>query len=129
MRNISNRIDKLEKLLSVGKDRKISDVIITLPESDSMFPENLEGDDLIKARQEREKLGKPENWITYQEQLELARQERSESDFSNIILIGLSVERELMARQFLNTPLADQKKAERIHEYKTVVKPKYEPQI
>jgi hypothetical protein len=128
MRSIANRIENLEKLLSVEKEKKIIEVIISLPESDSMFPESLEGDELVKARQEREKLGEPQTWITYQEQLELARQERKES-FSHVIMVGLSIERELQARQFLNTPLAEQKKAERIHEYKTVVKPKYEPQV
>ena len=125
MRNMSNRIEKLEKLLSLKVDQEITEVVITLPESYAV----LEGEDLQKARQEREKLGKPENWITYQEQLELARQERKESNFSPVIMIGLSIEREKQARQFLNTPLGRQKKAERIHEYRTVVKPKYEPQI
>jgi hypothetical protein len=125
MRSITNRIEKLEKLLSLEADEKITEVIITLPESDTV----LEGEEFLKARQEREKLGDCRDWITYQEQLEMARQEKKHNSTTPIILIGLSIEREKQARQFLNTPLAEQKKDKRIHEYMTVVKPKYEAQL
>jgi len=108
MRSIAGRIEKLEKAMSVGKERKVSEIIICGPW----------GGGTPEETQQQESLGSPETWITYQEQLATAREDQDDCD-SRIIVIHLSVERELQARQFQNTSLEEQKRAERIHEYRT----------
>jgi len=113
MSNITRRIEKLEKIMSVGKERKISECIIILHEIDGLENE----------QEQRDKLGPVENWLTYQEQLDTAREDKADSEF-RLIMVGLPVERELQAREFQNTPLADEKRAERIQEYRTVLKDK-----
>lgn len=111
MSNIARRIEKLEKVMSVGKERKISEIIMTAPESDGSR----------NGQQQRDKLWPAETWLTYQEQLATAREDQADRD-SRIMVIDLSVEKELQARQFQNTPLEEEKRAERIQEYRTLYK-------
>jgi len=111
MSNIAKRIEKLEKMMSVGKEKKISELIITGPE----------GGGSLDERQWRESLGPAETWLTYQEQLATAREDQADHDH-RIIVIGLLVQRELQARQFQNTPLEEEKRTERIQEYRTLYK-------
>jgi hypothetical protein len=108
MSSIAKRIEKLEKIMSVGKERKISELIISGHEGDGTL-------------QEQENLGPVETWLTYQEQLATAREDQADCDH-RLIVIGLSVERELQAREFQNSPLEEEKRAERIQEYRTLYK-------
>jgi len=108
MSSIARRIERMETVLSVGKQRKTSEIIISGPE----------GGGSLHERQQRESLGPAETWLTYQEQLATARQDQAERD-NRLIVIHLSAQRELEARQFQNTPLAEEKRAERIREYRT----------
>jgi hypothetical protein len=87
MSNITRRIEKLEKIMYVGKERKIREYIITLHK---IY-------DLKNEQEQRDKLGSHKNWLTYQEQLATAREDQADRDH-RIIIIGLSVERELQAR-------------------------------
>jgi len=118
MSNIARRIEKLEKIMSVGKEREISECIIILHEIDGLENE----------QEQRDKLGPHKNWLTYQEQLATAREDQADREF-RLIMIGLSVERELRAREFQNTPLEEEKRAERIQEYRTVLKDKIYPNV
>jgi len=111
MSSIAQRIEKLERLISVGKDRKVSEIIICGPWGGGTTDES----------KQQEILGQPETWVTYQEQLATAREDQADCD-SRVIIIHLSIERELQARQFQNTPLEEEKRAERIHEYRTEFK-------
>jgi len=118
MSNIARRIEKLEKIMSVGKKRKIIEFIITLHKIDG-----LEND-----QEQRDKLGPVKNWLTYQEQLATAREDQADNDIK-LITISLYVKKELQAREFQNTPLEEEKRAERIHEYRRVLKDKIYPNI
>jgi hypothetical protein len=111
MSSIARRIEKLEKMISVGKERKINEIIISGPYGCGSFEE----------QQRLESLGPPETWLIYQEQLALAREDQADRD-NRIIVIGLSVERELEAREFQNSPLEEEKRAERIREYRILYK-------
>ena len=113
MSNITRRIEKLEKQMSLGKEIEISECIIILHEIDGLEHE----------QEQRDKLGPVENWLTYLEQLAAAREDKADREV-RLIMVGLSVERELQARQFQNTPLEEETRAERIHEYRTVLKDK-----
>lgn len=113
MGDIARRIKKLERVMCVGKERKISECIVVFPDRD----------DSVCEQEQRESLGPVEIWLTYQEQLATAREDQADRDY-RLIVIELSVERELQAREFQNTPLADEKRAERVQEYRTVLKDK-----
>ncbi|TKJ34767.1 MAG: hypothetical protein CEE38_16540 [Planctomycetes bacterium B3_Pla] len=108
MHSIERRIGKLEKTMSVGKERKIHECVITLAE----------GEDLLD---ERQSLGPEETWLTYEEQLVAAREDQADYDH-RLLMISLSVERELEARQFENSPFAEAKRAERIQEHRTAMR-------
>jgi len=118
MSNIARRIENLEKIMSVGKERKIRECIIILHK---IY-------DLKNEQEQRDKLGPVKNWLTYQEQLATAREDQADRDF-RLIMIGLSVKRELQAREFQNTPLEEEKRVERIQEYRTVLKDKLYPNV
>ena len=107
MSNITRRIDKLEKLMNVGNEKSYPEVILVLTDDDG----------LLNEQERRDKLGPTENWLTYQEQLEAAREDLADDDIK-FIRLRLSVEKELQAREFQNTPLEDEKRAERIKEYR-----------
>ncbi len=107
MRNIAGRIERLEKMMSVGKDRRIDEIIITGPVGGCPPDE----------QKLRDSLGPPETWLTHQEQLAAAREDQTDCDH-RLTVIELSVERELQARESQNTPLADKKRAERVQEYR-----------
>ncbi len=94
--------------MSVGKERKISECIIIVPEGNGSVDE-------------RQSLGPEETWLTYEEQLVAAREDQADYDH-RLIMISLSVERELQARQFENSPLAEEKRTERIQEYRAALK-------
>ncbi|MHC4229913.1 MAG: hypothetical protein ACYSW0_20955 [Planctomycetota bacterium] len=108
MHSIERRIGKLEKMTSVGKERKVHECVITLAEGDGSLDE-------------LQSLGPEETWLTYQEQLAVAREDQADYDW-RLFTISLSVERELQARQFENSPLAEAKRAERIQEHRTAMK-------
>jgi hypothetical protein len=108
MHSIERRIGKLEKMMSVGKERKIHECIITLAEAEGSLDE-------------RQSLGPEETWLTYQEQLAITREDQADYDW-RLITIGLSVERELEARRFENSPFAKAKRSERTQEHRTAMK-------
>lgn len=118
MSNIARRIEKLEKIMSVGKKRKIIEFIITLHKIDG-----LEGE-----QEQKDKLGPHKNWLTYQEQLATAREDQADNAIK-FITISLFVKKEVQAREFQNTALEEEKRAERIQEYRTVLKDKIYPNL
>jgi hypothetical protein len=93
MRNISRRIDTIEKKLSLGQHEK---QIVFLPPILSLAPRNSTGKDT-------EKLGPTKTWITYQEQLHTQQKANAEflKDNPNClgapIVIDLDVEKEYLA--------------------------------
>ena len=103
MRNISRRINTIEKQLSLGQHEKQLSLgqhekqIRLLPPLISSTPTNSTGKDT-------EKLGRGETWITYQEQLQA--QEKANADFLKDnpnslgapIIIDLDVDKEYQAR-------------------------------
>ena len=97
MRNISRRINTVEKKLSVGKHRKptFPTTILCLTRGRT-----------VNAEDER-KLGPKENWITCQEQLQPQQEANEEYLKDNpcglpaIIKIELDVEKEYQAREQL----------------------------
>lgn len=97
MRNISRRINTVEKQLSLGQHER---QIRLLPPLICMKPTNSTGKDI-------EKLGPVETWITYQEQLhaqEKANAELLKDDPNSLgapIIIDLDVEKEYQAREQL----------------------------
>jgi hypothetical protein len=111
MSSIAKRIEKLEKMMSVGTERKISELIISGPE----------GGCSLEEQQRRENLGPSETWLTYQEQLAIEREDQADCDH-RIMVIGLSAERELQAREFQNTSSEEEKRVERVQEYRTLNK-------
>jgi len=95
MRNISRRIDTVEKKLSVGKRRKPT------------FPTTilcLAGGHTANA-EDKQKLGPKETWITYQEQLQPQQKANEEYQKENpdglpaIIKIELDADKEYKARK------------------------------
>ena len=60
--------------------------------------------------------------------LAIAREDQADHDW-RLIMVGLSVKRELQARQFQNTPLEEEKRTEPVQEYRTVLKDKIYPNI
>jgi len=94
MRNISRRINTVEKQLSLGQHEK---QIRLLPPLISNKPTNSTGKDI-------DKLGPTKTWITYQEQLqaqEKANAELLKDNPSNLgapIIIDLDVDKEYQAR-------------------------------
>jgi len=113
MSSIARRIEKLEKVMSVGKERRICELIITKHEDSSSLDE----------QEQRDKLGPVKNWLTYQEQLATAREDQADNAIK-LITINLSVKKELQAREFQNSPLEEEKRAERIKEYRDLIKDK-----
>jgi hypothetical protein len=111
MSSITRRIEKLENMMSMGKERKVNEIIISGPYGDGSFEE----------QKRMESLGPLETWFTYQEQLAVAREDQAGRD-NRIIVIGLSIERELQAREYQNLPSEEEKRAERIREYRILYK-------
>jgi hypothetical protein len=99
MYSIARRIEKLEKMISVGKEKKIREYIFTL----------LKAYDLENWQEQRDKLGPVENWHTYQDQLATAREDQIGRVF-RIIMINLSVERELQARELMSNATKNNEK-------------------
>ncbi len=97
MRNISRRINTVEKQLSLGQHEK---QIQLLPPLISSTPTNSTGKDI-------DKLGPVKTWITYQEQLqaqEKANAKRLKDDPNSLgatIIIDLDVDKEYQAREQL----------------------------
>ena len=100
MYSIARRIEKLEKMISVGKEKKIREYIFTL----------LKAYDLENWQERRDKLGPVEKWHTYHEQLAIAREAQADRVF-RIIMINLSVEGELQARALMSNATKKQQKA------------------
>jgi hypothetical protein len=98
MYSIARRIEKLEKILSVGKE--IREYIFTL----------LKTHNLENWQEQLDKLGPVNNWHTYQEQLATAREAQADRTF-RIIMINLSVEGELQARELMSNTTKKQRKA------------------
>lgn len=98
MRDISRRINILEKQLSIGQHEK---QVRLLPPIISCAPTNLSGKDI-------EKHGPVKSWITYQEQLqaqEKANAERLKDNPNSLgaaIIIELDVDKEYQARATKN---------------------------
>jgi hypothetical protein len=94
MRNISRRIDTVEKQLSLGQHEK---QIRLLPPIISSTPTNSTGKDI-------DKLGPVETWITYQEQLQAQKKANAEllkdnpNSLGAPIIIDMDVEKEYRAR-------------------------------
>jgi hypothetical protein len=90
MRNISRRIDTIEKQLSIGRHEEphAPDLIICVRLGRSMTDED------------RAILGPTESWITYQEQLQAGRKENP-AGMSRTITIKLYVDKEYQAREQL----------------------------
>ena len=94
MRNISRRIDTIEKKLSLGQHEK---QIRLLPPIISMTPTNSTGRDF-------EELGPITTWITYQEQLQTQQKVNAEllrdnpNSLGAVITIDLDVDKEYQAR-------------------------------
>ncbi len=100
MRNVSRRINTVEKQLSLGQHKN---QILLLPPVISSAPTNLMGKDT-------EKLGPVETWITYQEQLQAQKKANAERQKDNpnslgapIIIRELDVEKEYQTRQRKST--------------------------
>lgn len=97
MRNISRRIDTIEKRLSVGQHEKprAPDMIICVLLGRSMTDED------------RARLGPTETWITYQEQLQAGKNANAEYLKNNpfglpkVITIKLDAHKEYQAREQL----------------------------
>ncbi len=93
MRNISRRIDAMEKRLEIGQHKKPKTLLILV---------------LLKGRkvtpEDKEELGANETWITYQEQLQAQQKANTERLKDNpnglgaIITIDLDVDEEYQAR-------------------------------
>ena len=98
MRDISRRINTIEKQLSLGQHEK---QIRFLPPIISSEPTNSTGKDI-------EKLGPVETWITYQEQLQAQQEANAEllkdnpNSLGAIIIIDLDVDKEYQARATKN---------------------------
>ncbi len=94
MRNISRRINTVEKQLSLGQHEK---QILFLPPLISSEPTN-------STAKDTEKLGPVETWITYQEQLQAQEKANAEilkdnpNSFGAPIIIELDVDNEYRAR-------------------------------
>ena len=94
MRNVSRRINTVEKQLSLGQHEK---QILLLPPIISSAPTNLMGKDI-------DKLGPVETWITHQEQLQAQQKANAEllkDDPNSLgvpIIIDLDVDKEYQAR-------------------------------
>lgn len=99
MYSITRRIEKLEKMMSAGKETKIREFIFTM----------LNTYDLKNWQEQRDKLGPVKNWLTYQEQLATAREGQADRVF-RIIMINLSVERELRARELMSNATKNNEK-------------------
>ena len=97
MRNISKRINTVEKQLSLGQHEN---QIRLMPPLISSAPTNSTGKNI-------EKLGQVETWITYQEQLQAqqkanaGRQKDNPGGLGAPIIIDLDVEKEYQAREQL----------------------------
>jgi len=94
MRNISRRINNVEKLLSLGQHEN---QIQLLPPIISGAPTNPKGRNF-------EELGPVKTWITYREQLQAQKKANAEflkdnpNSFGKVIFINLNVEKEYQAR-------------------------------
>ena len=94
MRDISRRINTVEKQLSLGLHEKR---IRLLPPIISLAPTNSRGNDI-------EKLGPLKTWITYQEQLQAQKKANAEllkdnpNSLGMPIIIDTSVDKEYQAR-------------------------------
>ena len=109
MYSITRRIEKLEKMISVGKERDICEYIFTL----------LTTYDLKNWQEQRDKLGPVKNWLTYQEQLATARGNQANRVF-RIIMINLSVERELKARELMSNATKNNEKQPKSTKFRKV---------
>ena len=95
MRNVSRRINTVEKQLSLGQHKN---QIRLLPPIISCAPTNSTGKDT-------EKLGPAKTWITYQEQLQAQKKANAEllkdnpNSLGAPIIINLDVDEEYQARQ------------------------------
>ena len=95
MRDISRRINTVEKLLSFGRHEK---QIILMPPLITCIPTNPTG-------RNYEELGPQETWITYQEQLQAQKKANAEllkdnpNSLGMPIIIDTSVDEEYQARQ------------------------------
>jgi hypothetical protein len=99
MYSITRRIEKLEKMISVGEEIGICEYIFTM----------LKTYDLNNWQEQRDKLGPVKSWLTYQEQLATAREDQADRVF-RIIMINLSVERELLARELVTNATENNEK-------------------
>jgi hypothetical protein len=99
MYSIARRVEKLEKIISAGKERKIREYIFSL----------LKTHDLENWQELRDKLGPVENWLTYKEQLATAREDQADREF-RVIMINLSVEKELQARELMSNAIKNNEK-------------------
>ena len=94
MRDISRRINNVEKQLSLGQHEK---QIQLMPPIISGTPTNATGRNF-------EELGSQKTWITYQEQLQAQKKANAEllkdnpNSFGKVIFINLNVEKEYQAR-------------------------------
>ena len=101
MRNISRRINTIEKQLSLGQHEK---QIVLLPPILSLAPTNLTTKDI-------DKLGPTKTWITYQEQLQAQQKANAEllkdnpNSLGAAIIIDLDVEKEYQARHVRGTEI------------------------
>ena len=97
MRNITRRLNTIEKQLSLGQHEK---QVCFLPLIISCKPTNSTGKDI-------DKLGPVETWTTYQEQLEAQQKAHTEllkensNNFGAVIIIDLDVDEEYQAREQL----------------------------
>jgi len=90
MRNISKRINTIEKQLNVGKED--TRLILLTP--------SINGATNCASPKDMKKLGAIETWITYNEQLKA--QERPNPNFpKSAIIIDLDVDKEYQAREQL----------------------------
>ena len=99
MYSIARRINKLEKMISVGKERGIHEYIFSL----------LKTHDFENWQELRDKLGPVKNWLTYQEQLATSREDQADR-VCRVIMINLSVERELQARELMSNATKNNEK-------------------
>ncbi len=94
MKDVSRRLNTVEKQLSLGQHEK---QLRLLPPIISSTPTNSTGKDI-------EKLGPVKTWITYQEQLQaqqkanVERQKDNPNSIGATIIIDLDVEKEYQAR-------------------------------
>jgi len=98
MRDISRRINTIEKQLSLGQHEK---QIRLLPPIISLAPRNSMGKDI-------DKLGPTKTWITYQEQLHTQQKANAEflkdnpNSLGAAIIIDLDIDKEYQARSTKN---------------------------